>query len=444
MAVPPGRDRVRARGDVVNLSDRIETRKARIGVIGLGYVGLPLVAEFARAGFAVTGFDVDEWKIAEVNAGRSYILDVPGDDLAGPVREGRLSATNDMTRLAQMDVVDICVPTPLRKTRDPDLSYVVQAVDAVRPALRPGQLVILESTTYPGTTDEVVRPALEEGGLRAGDDFFLAFSPERVDPGNERFTTRTIPKVVGGVNAASTELACQLYGTVVDTVVPVSSTQVAEMVKLLENTFRAVNIGLVNEIALMCHRMQIDVWEVIDAAATKPFGFMPFYPGPGLGGHCIPIDPFYLSWKARQSGFECRFIELAGHVNGAMPGFVVERVAEALNTRRLPINGSRIHVFGVAYKKDVGDMRESPALDVIELLHRRGAVLSYTDPYVPTLAHGDLHLASVPEAEAVADCAIVCTNHRVFDYATMPARFPLVVDTRNALRDVRADTVFRL
>ena len=360
----------------MSLKDKIRDRKARVGVIGLGYVGLPLAVEFAKKGFDVTGFDVDASKIGEINAGRSYILDVKTDEVKECVDAGRLRATSDMSHLKDMDAIDICVPTPLRKTKDPDLSYVVQAVDAVKKHLKKGQLVILESTTYPGTTDEVVQPALEENGLKAGVDFFLAFSPERVDPGNESFSTRTIPKVVGGVNRQSTELASDLYGAIVETVVPVSSTQVAEMVKLLENTFRAVNIGLVNEIALMAHRMNIDVWEVIDAAGTKPFGFMPFYPGPGLGGHCIPIDPFYLSWKARQSGFECRFIELAGHVNSSMPGFVVERIGEALNTKKKAVNGSRIHMLGVAYKKDVSDMRESPALDVIELLQRRGAVVT--------------------------------------------------------------------
>jgi UDP-N-acetyl-D-glucosamine dehydrogenase len=292
----------------------------------------------------------------------------------------------------------------------------------------------------------VVQPALEEGGLKAGTDFYLAFSPERVDPGNPTYTTKTIPKVVGGVNEVSTELARDLYGSIITTIIPVSSTQVAEMVKLLENTFRAVNIGLVNEIALMAHRMNIDVWEVIEAASTKPFGFMPFYPGPGLGGHCIPIDPFYLSWKARQSGFECRFIELAGHINGSMPGYVVERIGEALNTEKKAINGSRIHILGVAYKKDVGDMRESPALDVLELLHRRGAVLSYTDPYVETLVHGDLSLKSVPEQDAGkgVDCAVICTNHAVFKYSEMADKFRLVVDTRNALKNVDAPNVFRL
>jgi UDP-N-acetyl-D-glucosamine dehydrogenase len=430
----------------VGVKEKIEGRTARIGVIGLGYVGLPLAVEFAKEGFDVTGFDVDAFKVTELNAGRSYILDVSTEDVAASVNAGRLRATADMSALHDMDAIDICVPTPLRKTRDPDLSYVIQAVDAVKARLRAGQLVILESTTYPGTTDEVVQPALEEGGLKAGVDFHLAFSPERVDPGNQAYSTRSIPKVVGGVNQASTELAAALYGAIIETVIPVSSTQVAEMVKLLENTFRAVNIGLVNEIALMSHRMKIDVWEVIEAASTKPFGFMPFFPGPGLGGHCIPIDPFYLSWKARQTGFECRFIELAGHINSSMPSFVVDRISEALNTVRKSINGSKVHVFGVAYKKDVSDLRESPALDVLELLDRRGAVLSYTDPYVPTLEHVHLSLKTVPECEVGAgiDCAVICTNHGVFNYAAMPGRFPLVVDTRNALKGIGAPNIFRL
>jgi UDP-N-acetyl-D-glucosamine dehydrogenase len=322
------------------LLDRIRARHAKVGVIGLGYVGLPLAVEFARHGFEVTGFDIDESKARAVNGGHSYIPDVSEKDLGAAVADGKMRATSDMSRLADMDVIDIAVPTPLRKTKDPDLSYVVQAVEACAATLRRGQLVILESTTYPGTTDEVVQPMLEAKGLKADVDFFLAFSPERVDPGNQQFNTRNIPKIVGGTGVASTEVAAALYSSAVDRVVAVSSTRVAEMVKLLENTFRAVNIGLVNEIALMSHKMNIDVWEVIDAAKTKPFGFMPFYPGPGLGGHCIPIDPFYLSWKARQTGFECRFIELAGHVNSSMPDYVVERVAEALNTVRKPINGS--------------------------------------------------------------------------------------------------------
>ena len=428
----------------MSLKDKIRDRKARIGVIGLGYVGLPLAVEFAMKGFDVTGLDVDESKVREINAGRSYILDVKTEDVKACVDAGRLRASSDMSHLKDMDAIDICVPTPLRKTKDPDLSYVVQAVESVKAHLKKGQLIILESTTYPGTTDEVVQPALEENGLKAGVDFHLAFSPERVDPGNESFSTRTIPKVVGGLNRESTELASALYGSIVDKVVPVSSTQVAEMVKLLENTFRAVNIGLVNEIALMAHRMNIDVWEVIDAAGTKPFGFMPFYPGPGLGGHCIPIDPFYLSWKARQSGFECRFIELAGHVNSSMPAFVVERIGEALNTRKKAINGSRIHILGVAYKKDVSDMRESPALDVIELLHRRGACVTYSDPFVPVLQHGDVDLKAVTESADGVDCAVICTNHRVFDYPAMARRYPLIVDTRNALKGIQADHIFRL
>jgi UDP-N-acetyl-D-glucosamine dehydrogenase len=435
-----------SQGDTVGLKGKIRDRTARVGVIGLGYVGLPLAVEFARKGFDVTGFDVDTSKTNEINAGRSYILDVNTEDVKTCVEAGRLRATTDMASLKDMDAIDICVPTPLRKTKDPDLSYVIQAVDAVKANLKRGQLVILESTTYPGTTDEVVQPALEENGLRAGTDFHLAFSPERVDPGNPDFDTRTIPKVVGGFDKQSTELASDLYGSIVDTVVSVSSTRVAEMVKLLENTFRAVNIGLVNEIALMAHRMDIDVWEVIDAAGTKPFGFMPFYPGPGLGGHCIPIDPFYLSWKARQSGFECRFIELAGQVNASMPSYVVERIGEALNTKKKSVNGSRIHLFGVAYKRDVSDMRESPALDVLELLSRRGATLSYTDPFVPTLQQGSIDLISVPENQAGEgiDCAVICTNHGVFDYSGIVEHFPIVVDTRNALKGIEATHVFRL
>jgi UDP-N-acetyl-D-glucosamine dehydrogenase len=416
--------------------DRIRTKQASIGIIGLGYVGLPLAVEFARAGFSVTGFDVDESKNTLINAGRSYIPDVPEADLNKVVNEGLLRATTDMGCLAAMDVVDICVPTPLRKTKDPDLSYVIKAVEAVAASLRPGQLVILESTTYPGTTDEVVQPMLEAAGLQADVDFFLAFSPERVDPGNGRFTTKNIPKVVGGVGPASVEAASALYGSVVSSVVPVSSTRVAEMVKLLENTFRAVNIGLVNELALMCRRMDINVWEVIEGARTKPFGFMPFYPGPGLGGHCIPIDPFYLSWKARQNGFECRFIELAGQINSSMPQYVVDRVGDALNSVKRAINGSRVHLFGVAYKKDVGDVRESPALDILELLARRGAEVSYTDPYVRKLRFDGRTLASVSFEAALAspyDCAVVATDHAVFDYARI-AGMPLVVDTRNVIK----------
>jgi UDP-N-acetyl-D-glucosamine dehydrogenase len=429
------------------LLDGIRARRLRIGIIGLGYVGLPLAVEFANAGFDVTGFDIDENKTADINAGRSYIPDVSSAELETVVKARKLRATTDMSELGAIDVVDICVPTPLRKTRDPDLSYVITAVEAAAATLRPGQLVILESTTYPGTTDEVVQPRLEAGGLRADADFFLAFSPERVDPGNKQFTTKTIPKVVGGVGPASTEVAVALYAAVVSRVIPVSSTRVAEMVKLLENTFRAVNIGLVNEIALMCHKMDIDVWEVIDAAKTKPFGFMPFYPGPGLGGHCIPVDPYYLSWKARQNGFEARFIELAGQINGAMPEYVVQRVADALNSVKKPLNGSRVHLFGVAYKRDVGDVRESPALDIAELLIKRGALVSYTDPYVPNLFHAGHRLESVPFEASLADrydCAVICTDHTSFDYPMIAASLALVVDTRNALKGLELASIFRV
>jgi UDP-N-acetyl-D-glucosamine dehydrogenase len=426
---------------------RITNKQARIGVIGLGYVGLPLAVEFARAGFDVTGFDVDSSKVSEINAGRSYIPDVAQKELADAVAARRLRATTDMSELAQMDVADICVPTPLRKTKDPDLSYVVKALEHVAASLKPGQLVILESTTYPGTTDEVAMPMLQAKGLTADRDFFLAFSPERVDPGNQQFTTRNIPKIVGGHGPASTEAAAALYSQVVTNVIPVSSTRVAEMVKLLENTFRAVNIGLVNEIAQMCHKMDIDVWEVIDAAKTKPFGFMPFYPGPGLGGHCIPIDPHYLSWKARQVGFECRFIDLAGYVNSSMPEYVVERIGEALNAVRKPINGSKIHLYGVAYKKNVGDMRESPALDILELLERRGAVVSYSDPFVPTLAHGTHSLEAMTEQAALGknpDCIVICTDHATFDWKKLVESGVPVVDTRNALKSFSAPNIVRL
>ena len=427
--------------------ERIRARQARVGVIGLGYVGLPLVVEFARAGFDVTGFDVDASKTDQINAGKSYIPDVAEADLAACVKAGTLRATTDMSLLGSMDAIDICVPTPLRKTKDPDLSYVVHAVEAVAATLRRGQLVILESTTDPGTTDEVVQPMLVAKGFKPDVDFFLAFSPERVDPGNPQFNTKNIPKIVGGVGPASTEVAAALYGATVQHVIQVTSTRVAEMVKLLENTFRAVNIGLVNEIALMCHKMNIDVWEVIDAAKTKPFGFMPFYPGPGLGGHCIPIDPFYLSWKARQSGFECRFIELAGQVNGAMPEYVVQLIAEALNSKRKALNGSRVHLFGMAYKPNVGDVRESPALDILELLTRQGAVVSYTDPFVESLAHGGQTLRSVSATDALthaADCYVICTNHDAFDYDEMVAGAALIVDTRNALKSHTAPSIFRL
>jgi UDP-N-acetyl-D-glucosamine dehydrogenase len=432
------------------LFERITSRQARAGVVGLGYVGLPLAVELARAGFEVVGIDLDPAKVAAVNRGESYIPDVPGTDVAALVARGRLSATTDFAVVQRLDTVNICVPTPLRKTKDPDLSFVVSAVEAIAGHLHEGMLVILESTTYPGTTDEVVQPALESGGLRAGRDFFLAFSPERVDPGNPTFNTRNVPKVVGGCTPECSRLAAALYGSAIERIVPVSSTRVAEMVKLLENTFRAVNIGLVNELALMCDRLDIDVWEVVDAARTKPFGFMPFYPGPGLGGHCIPIDPFYLSWKARQSGFEARFIELAGQVNGAMPHFVVDKITEALNTRRKAVNGSSVLVLGVTYKRDIDDIRESPSLDVMAVLEARGASVSYSDPHVPQLPArhwaGGRTLSSVPLSAATLaahDCVAILTDHSAVDYDLIVASADLVVDTRNTIRQP-APHVFRL
>jgi UDP-N-acetyl-D-glucosamine dehydrogenase len=433
-----------------SLSHRLEHRTARVGVVGLGYVGLPLVVELARAGFRATGIDLDPRKVSAINAGRSYIPDVSPAEVAALVQAGRLDATADYAVVAELDTINICVPTPLRKTKDPDMSYIVSAVEAIAAHLRPGSLVVLESTTYPGTTDEVVQPLLEAGGMRAGQDFFLAFSPERVDPGNPTFNTRNVPKVVGGLTPDCSALAAALYGTAIETIVPVSSTRVAEMVKLLENTFRAVNIGMVNELALMCDRLGIDVWEVIDAAKTKPFGFMPFYPGPGLGGHCIPIDPFYLSWKAKQTGFEPRFIELAGHVNGAMPHYALDKVVEALNTRKKAVNGSSILALGVAYKRDIDDMRESPALDVLGLLHQRGASVSYCDPYVPRVRGRDwtggfdLDAAKLDEpALNAADCVVILTDHQAFNYDLVVRAADLVVDTRNAIRGTHPN-VFRL
>ena len=422
------------------LLDRIRTRRARAGVVGLGYVGLPLAVEFARARLPTVGIDLDRKKIESVNRGTSYIPDVAGAEVARLVADRILSATTDFSAVASLDTVNICVPTPLRKTKDPDMSYIVSAVEAVAAHLHPGMLIVLESTTYPGTTEELVLPMLEATGLKAGVDFFLAFSPERVDPGNPHFNTHNVPKVVGGVNAESTALAAALYGIAIERIVEVSSTQVAEMVKLLENTFRAVNIGLVNELALMCDRLGIDVWEVVNAAATKPFGFMPFYPGPGLGGHCIPIDPFYLSWKARQTGFEPRFIELAGQVNSAMPHFVVDKIADALNGHRKSLNGSTVLVLGLAYKRDIDDIRESPSLDVMALLHQKGANVQYADPHVPVLPArawpGGRELRTVPmtpSALVESDCVVILTEHRAFDFDMVLESAPLIVDTRNAV-----------
>jgi UDP-N-acetyl-D-glucosamine dehydrogenase len=427
------------------LADKIRNRTARVGIVGLGYVGLPLAVEFARAGFTVTGIDVSETKVRQVNAGESYIADIPVSTLAPLVAAGKLRATTDFAAVEDLDTINICVPTPLRKTKDPDMSFIVSSCQEIARYFHAGTLVILESTTYPGTTDEVVLPMLAKGGLEAGRDFYLCFSPERVDPGNPKYQTVNIPKVVGGCTAACTEMGRLFYAQALQTVVPVSGTQVAEMVKLLENTFRMINIGLVNEIAMMCDRIGINVWEVIDAAATKPFGFMPFYPGPGLGGHCIPIDPFYLSWKTKQAGIEARFIELAGYINGQMPHFVLDKVQNALNNAGKPVKGSRIHVMGVAYKRDIDDMRESPALDILMLLERRGAILSYSDPRVPVLRLDGLSLNASPETAAKdADCVVIVTDHTSFDYPALLAQSRLIVDTRNALKGLVSDKIVRL
>src|SRR6201999_1261405 len=405
------------------LADKIQSKTAKVGVVGLGYVGLPLAVEFGEAGFDVTGIDLSEGKTARVNAGDSYIGDVPSSALEPLARSGRLRATTDFSVIRDLDTINICVPTPLRKTKAPDMSYIIAACEEIAKYCRPGLLVILESTTYPGTTEELVLPMLEKSGLKVGTDFFLCFSPERVDPGNAKFQTKNIPKVVGGSTPACTELARLFYSQALQTVVPVSSTQVAEMVKLLENTFRMINIGLVNEMAVMCDGMGINVWEVISAAATKPFGFMPFSPGPGLGGHCIPIDPFYLSWKTKQAGIEARFIELAGYINGQMPHFVVNKVQNALNDVGKPVKGSKILVMGVAYKRDIEDVRESPALDVIHLLQKRGATISFSDPHVPEIRLEDATLlAQDSGALKTADCVVIVTDHAAFDYKALVAQ----------------------
>ncbi|MBI5835918.1 MAG: nucleotide sugar dehydrogenase [Candidatus Eisenbacteria bacterium] len=431
----------------MKLELKIKSRKATLGVIGLGYVGLPLVAEFGKAGFKVVGIDIDESKVRALKKGRSYIKDVPSKEIAELVKKGLFVPTTDFSLLRKCDTVDICVPTPLRKTKDPDVSYIVAATEQVQKYLHKGMLVVLESTTYPGTTDELILPQLEARGFKVGRDFYLAFSPERVDPGNEKFTTKNIPKVVGGVTPNCTRIAQLLYRQTLSKVVGVSSTRVAEMVKLLENTFRSVNIGMVNEMALMCDRMGMDVWEVIEAASTKPFGFMPFYPGPGLGGHCIPIDPFYLSWKARETGFEARFIELAGQVNGQMPHHAVDKVALALNHIRRSLKGSRVLVVGVAYKNDIDDVRESPALDILELLHRRGAKVDYHDPFVPVLWMPGGKMRSVRISAAALrkyHCAVVVTAHRGVDYPMILRNAATVVDTRNALKGRKAANLFRI
>ncbi|HEX4611602.1 MAG TPA: nucleotide sugar dehydrogenase [Urbifossiella sp.] len=429
------------------LKGRIEKRTARVAVVGLGYVGLPLAETFAAGGFTVVGFDVDERKIEKLNRGESYIGHIPSERVAELIRTERFEPTADPEAFKAADAIVICVPTPLTDAREPDLSYIVKTGQTIRDHLRPGQLVVLESTTYPGTTTDVLRPILEESGLRAGEDFYLAFSPEREDPGNKNFSTRSIPKVVGGIDARSGELAVALYAPVVSRVVPVSSAGVAEACKILENTYRAVNIALVNELKVVFERMGIDVWEVIEAAKTKPFGFQAFYPGPGLGGHCIPIDPFYLTWAARRVGVNTRFIELAGEVNTSMPLFVVNRVAEALNEAGKPVKGSKICLLGAAYKKDVDDPRESPFFEIAVLLRKRGAVLSYNDPHIPSLPpmrhYPGLELDSqelTPEFLRSQDCMLVVTDHTAYDLSHVAAHAQLIVDTRNTTRAVPPGT----
>ncbi len=419
------------------LEERLTTRTARVAVVGLGYVGLPMSIELGKAGFEVLGVDISAEKVATIEAGKSDVGDVPDFEVAGLKSVGKLRATTDYADVADVDVIIICVPTPLGKTRDPDVSYILSACQGVRSCLRRNQLVILESTTFPGTTQDIVRPILEEGGLVAGTDFYLAYSPERIDPGNTVYTLTNTPKVVGGTTPACTEIAATFYHQVISEVVTVSSTQTAEITKLLENTYRNVNIALVNEVALMCDRLGIDVWEVIDAAGTKPYGFMPFYPGPGLGGHCIPIDPHYLAWKLKTLDFNSRFIELASEVTRSMPGYVVSKVSDVLNLFERSVKGSKVLVLGVTYKPNVGDVRESPALDIIEMLQQKGAHVSYHDPFVPRLAVDDLNMVAsdlTEEALGEADCVVITTNHDDYDFQWVVDHAKCVFDTRNSTK----------
>ena len=440
------------KNDLIKL---ITNKQAHIGVIGLGYVGLPLLVEFASHGFQCTGFEVDEAKANQINAGTSYIGDVPSRKVKEVVDAKRLRATTDFSHLSECDAIIICVPTPLRKTKEPDVSYILAAAEEIAQRLRRGHLIILESTTYPGTTDEVLLPMFEAKGLKLDEDFLLAFSPERVDPGNPQFQTHNIPKVVGGVTEDSTVVAAHLYSQIVNDVHAVSSARVAEAAKLLENTFRAVNIGMANEMARLCYALNIDTWEVIRAAATKPFGFMPFYPGPGIGGHCIPLDPHYLSWKARQHGFDSRFISLAEEVNSRMPEHVVQLVSDGLNDERKAMKGSNVLLLGVAYKKDINDVRESPALSIIDRLRAKGANVRYHDPFVAELRFDDAHTESTGEPLSsvtltneelqAADCVIIVTDHSDIDYKRVCSLVPLIVDTRNALNgEIRRESSARI
>jgi UDP-N-acetyl-D-glucosamine dehydrogenase len=417
------------------LLQKLNDRSACLGVVGLGYVGLPLALEFAKAGFHVIGYDVSDRVVKGLNEGTSHIQDVSGDELAAVVKSGHFEATSDESRLREMDAISIAVPTPLAKTRDPDMTYIIAAADAISRNAHPGLLIVLESTTYPGTTRELMQPKLEAAGLTVGEDVFLAFSPERVDPGNPVWNTKNTPKVVGGITPACTEVASALYASCLERIVPVSSTETAELVKLLENTFRSVNIGLVNEMQIVCDKLGVNVWEVIDAAATKPFGFMKFTPGPGIGGHCIPLDPHYLAWKMRTLNYKTRFIDLASEINSEMPILVVERVAQALNSEKKPVNGSKVLVLGVAYKKDIDDMRESPALDVIRMLEEQGAKVSYHDPHVASFREDghQHHSVELSDSElAAADAVVIITDHSSIDYQRVVDLSRVVVDTRNA------------
>ena len=420
------------------LTCKIRDRSARVGVIGLGYVGLSLAIEFAKAGLQVTGIEIDSDKVARLRSGESYIQDVKPYEVKGLIADGKLLVVDDYQQLSQLDAVSICVPTPLSKTKDPDISYIAAATKEIVTHLHPGQLIVLESTTYPGTTDEVILPELQKTGLQVGQEFFLAFSPERIDPGNPQYHTHNTPKIIGGVTGRCAQVAKSLYEVAINRVVLVSSARSAEMVKLLENTFRAVNIGLVNEVALMCDRLGIDVWEVIEAAATKPFGFMPFYPGPGLGGHCIPVDPYYLAWKLKTLDYKARFIELAAEINTNMPWYVVSKVVDALNQQSKSVNGSNILVLGVTYKRNTSDLRESPALDIIKILQEKGATVSFSDTYVADLANldGAIHVPLDKEVLQAADCVIIATDHSNVNYEWVMAHAPLVLDTRNVVKHI--------
>ncbi|MBI3755489.1 MAG: nucleotide sugar dehydrogenase [Deltaproteobacteria bacterium] len=432
---------------LILLKEKIKNKTARLGIIGLGYVGLPLAMEFAKAGFKVTGFDIDEEKIKKANKGESYIKDIKSAELAKEVKKRNFIATTDFDKLNRMDAISICVPTPLSKTKDPDMSYIIAAANKTAHHLRKGQLIVLESTTYPGTTEEVILPLLEKKGFKVGRDFYLGFSPERVDPGNKVYQTKNTPKVIGGITKKCLELASLVYGQAIEKIVPVSSTRAAEMVKILENTFRAINIGLANEVAIMCDKLDIDVWEVIDAAKTKPFGFMPFYPGPGLGGHCIPIDPSYLSWKMRTLNYNARFIELASEINSSMPQYVVNKIADALNLRGKAVKGANILIIGAAYKKDIDDIRESPALDIMEHLIKKGAKVSYNDPFVNRLrfdGHEFKSLRLTQKALNSADCAVIVTNHSSYNYEEIVKYSRLVMDTRNAAKGINSNKLVRL